>query len=545
MHPRGKGGTLCSVQSSSSPPARILGRYALYEEIASGGMATVHFGRLLGVVGFAKTVAIKRLHPQLARDPEFVSMFLDEARLAARVRHPNVVSTLDVVALERELFLVMEYVQGDSLRHLVRNATAQGGLVPPPIVATIMVGVLHGLHAAHEAGNERGEPLGIVHRDVSPQNILVGIDGVPRVFDFGVAKAAGRAQTTREGQLKGKLPYMSPEQLMGRGVTRATDVFAASAVLWEALVGKRLFKGDSEGEIVRKVLDAEVVRPSELVPGLPPQLDALVLRGLARDPDERFATAREMARALEKCLPMAPASDVGEFVEKTAAATLAIRAERMAKIESASHGGHELMTGTPATPPPVTAPLVASDVTPSSSSASLLQPQSRSTPSGAPTQTDVANAAVRVAIDPRLQRGGDSAALALRGERRPLLRRLVLGAVAIACALLLVALGTVLRTPHEDRAAAAVTVAPPAAPPATAPTDVPVPSVTAASLPAPAPTEAQPVAAASAAPLETAPTHVKFTAPKPTAVRHAAVGCDPPFTVDGDGFRHYKRECMK
>src|SRR5258708_11643933 len=151
------------VGSTSSAPVRVLGRYALYGEIASGGMATVHFGRLLGVVGFAKTVAIKRLHPQLARDPEFVSMFLDEARLAARIRHPNVVSTLDVVALERELFLVMEYVQGESLRHLVRTATTQGGQVPPPIVATIMVGVLHGLHAAHEAGNERGEPLRIVH----------------------------------------------------------------------------------------------------------------------------------------------------------------------------------------------------------------------------------------------------------------------------------------------------------------------------------------------------------------------------------------------
>jgi serine/threonine-protein kinase len=173
-------------------------------------MATVHFGRLLGVVGFSKTVAIKRLHPHLARDPEFVSMFLDEARLAARVRHPNVVSTLDVVALEGELFLVMEYIQGESLRQLGRSASEASTRIPPPIAATILVGVLHGLHAAHDAVNERGEPLGIVHRDVSPQNILVGIDGVPRVFDFGVAKAAGRLQSTHEGQLKGKLAYMSP-----------------------------------------------------------------------------------------------------------------------------------------------------------------------------------------------------------------------------------------------------------------------------------------------------------------------------------------------
>src|SRR5688572_13695305 len=164
-------------------------------------MATVHFGRLVGPVGFSRTVAIKRLHERLARDPDFVAMFLDEARLAARIRHPNVVPTFDVVAMEQELFLVMEYVQGDSLSRLMKVVRARNESVDPAFAVTIMTGVLHGLHAAHEATNERGEPLGIVHRDVSPQNVLVGVDGVPRVLDFGVAKAAGRAQTTKDGQL--------------------------------------------------------------------------------------------------------------------------------------------------------------------------------------------------------------------------------------------------------------------------------------------------------------------------------------------------------
>src|SRR5437870_1182907 len=158
-------------------PIRIVGRYAIYNEIAAGGMATIHLGRLLGPVGFSRTVAIKRLHPQFAKDPEFVSMFLDEARLAARIRHPNVVPTLDVVATQGELFLVMEYVQGESLSRLGRVMRERKERILPRICASIMSGVLHGLHAAHEAHDERGEPLGIVHRDVSPHNVLVGGDG--------------------------------------------------------------------------------------------------------------------------------------------------------------------------------------------------------------------------------------------------------------------------------------------------------------------------------------------------------------------------------
>src|SRR6516225_8996456 len=177
---------------------RVVGRYALYVAIAAGGMATVHLGRLIGEVGFSRTVAIKRLHPQYAADPEFVSMFLDEARLAARIRHPNVVPTLDVVATKGELFLVMDYVPGESLARLSRVCREQRRPIPHRITSAVMAGALHGLHAAHEAKSERGAPLGIVHRDVSPQNVLVGADGVPRVLDFGVAKAAGRMQETRE-----------------------------------------------------------------------------------------------------------------------------------------------------------------------------------------------------------------------------------------------------------------------------------------------------------------------------------------------------------
>ncbi|HEV8244207.1 MAG TPA: serine/threonine-protein kinase, partial [Polyangiaceae bacterium] len=202
-----------SVNSTNSPkspwdsPPRSIGRYTLYGEIASGGMATVHVGQLSGPEGFSRTVAIKLLHKQYAKDPNFVDMFLDEARLAARIRHPNVVSTLDVVRVEDELFVVMDYVHGESLAHLVRAASVDGGHVPPRIASAILVGALLGLHAAHEATDGKGKPLSIVHRDVSPQNILVGIDGVARVADFGVAKAASRVHTTQGGEIKGKISY--------------------------------------------------------------------------------------------------------------------------------------------------------------------------------------------------------------------------------------------------------------------------------------------------------------------------------------------------
>ena len=308
----------------------------MFDRIAAGGMASVHIGRLIGQIGFSRTVAIKRLHPHFAEDPEFVSMFLDEGRLAARVRHPNVVQTLDVVTANGELFLVMDYVQGEALSKLVRRMREKNERIAPEMVASIMVGVLHGLHAAHEATDDDGKPLGIVHRDVSPHNILVGTDGIARVLDFGVAKAVGRLQTTREGQIKGKLSYMSPEQIRALPVDRRTDVYAASAVLWEALTGRRLFEGDDDGSVTHRVLEGRVTAPSAHAPGLPPALDALTLRGLSLRPEDRYQTAREMARALEEAVPLAVASRVGEWVEKTASDVLSQRATLLDEIEIAS-----------------------------------------------------------------------------------------------------------------------------------------------------------------------------------------------------------------
>ncbi|MBW2527310.1 MAG: serine/threonine protein kinase, partial [Deltaproteobacteria bacterium] len=318
------------------PTQTIIGRYALFDEIASGGMATVHMGRLLGAAGFSRMVAIKRLHRQYAKDPAFVSMFIDEARLAARIRHPNVVPTLDVVQTDDELFLVMEYVSGDSLARLLERSRELEQRVEPDIAVAVAAGMLHGLHAAHTATGERGEPLQIVHRDVSPQNVMVGTDGTPRVLDFGIAKATVRLQTTRDGQIKGKLAYMAPEQLAGGEVRPATDVYAASLVLWEALAGKRLFQAEHEAALLALVIGGADEPPSTYEPDTPPELDEIVMRGLAANPEDRFATAREMAQALEKAVPPASSADVGEWVEQLADQALSSRAARISIIESDS-----------------------------------------------------------------------------------------------------------------------------------------------------------------------------------------------------------------
>jgi serine/threonine protein kinase len=324
--------TSLAVFSSDGPPPTV-GRYVLHGEIASGGMATVHFGRLRGAAGFARSVAIKRLHPQYAKDPDFVARFVDEARIAGRIAHPNVVPTIDVVSQGDELLLVMEYVRGASFSHLLRALAQKKQLIPPRIAVSIVSGVLRGLHAAHEAKSEKGERLDIVHRDVSPQNMLVGTDGIARVLDFGVAKAQGRWQSTHKGQLKGKLPYMAPEQITTGLVTRKTDLYAAAVVLWEALTGRRLFRADNEAKLRTMVLEAEVQRPSELVDGLPRGFDALVMKGLQRDPGKRFATAREMASALEGVVAAASATEVGEWVETLAANELRDRANCIGQME--------------------------------------------------------------------------------------------------------------------------------------------------------------------------------------------------------------------
>jgi serine/threonine-protein kinase len=285
-------------------------------------------------VGFARTVAVKRLHPHLIEDAEFSKAMLDEARLASRIHHPNVVSTIDVVATGSELLVVMEYVRGESLARLLRALTAAGQSVPLPIASAIAAGALQGLQAAHEATSDQGTPLGIVHRDVSPQNILVGIDGAARIIDFGVAKGAGRLQTTRDGVVKGKLSYMSPEQLGGHIVSLRADVYAMAVVLWEMLTGRRLFHGELQASVIGQVLAGAKIRPSRYAPNLPEGLDSLVMKGLHVDPEARFASAREMLEALVRLVPPALPAEVGPWMQEVAKESLARQSALLAEIEA-------------------------------------------------------------------------------------------------------------------------------------------------------------------------------------------------------------------
>ena len=284
-------------------------------------MATVFLGALQGDLGFRQLVAIKRPHPHLLDDRGFRDAWMREARLAAGIHHANVVDVRDVEAVGDAIQLVMDYIEGASLGELVAAATRGGERVPAAVAVRVVLDACAGLHAAHEARDDAGAPLGLVHRDVSPQNILVGVDGVARVTDFGIAKCAEAGeQPTTQGMLKGKAGYMAPEYVRGEAVDRRADVFAIGVVLWEALTGKRLFRGDNDGETLGRVLEARAPALSESDASLAP-LDGVVARALARDRADRFATTEEMASTIEAAASqhglLATHADVGRFVRST------------------------------------------------------------------------------------------------------------------------------------------------------------------------------------------------------------------------------------
>ena len=283
---------------------RQFGRYALLCRLASGGMASLYLARAVGPDGFEKQVAIKRIHEHLAEDADFVTMFVDEARLAARITHPNVVQVLELGQVGRSLFMAMEYLEGESLAQLVKRTT-----VPLPVCARIISQAAMGLHAAHELRDNQGQPLDVVHRDVSPQNVLIGYDGAVKVVDFGVAKASSNAATTRAGTVKGKFSYMAPEQLkpdtFGE-VTRRADIFSLGILLFEATTRRRLFKGESDAETIEQVLTKDVPPPSLYVRDYPEMPKLICMRALERQQDFRFQTAQEMHEALETYLSSCP-----------------------------------------------------------------------------------------------------------------------------------------------------------------------------------------------------------------------------------------------
>jgi serine/threonine protein kinase len=274
---------------SLSQPA-TLGRYELLGMLGRGGMATVYLGRMEGEAGFQRLFAIKVLHPHLADDAEFVGMLLDEARIAARLHHPNVIPIVDLGAQDDAHYVVMEYVEGCSLWALL---TKYRDTRPPRVIIPIVLDSLSGLHAAHRLTDDDGSPLNLIHRDMSPQNVLVGADGTTRITDFGIARAESRIHSTRPGEVKGKIPYMAPEQIGGGTVDSRADIFAVGTMLWSALTGRRLFfDPNNEASTMTNILFMDIPPPSKVGLRPPSAFDSICLRALERDPDKRFSTAQ-------------------------------------------------------------------------------------------------------------------------------------------------------------------------------------------------------------------------------------------------------------
>ncbi|HEY8427459.1 MAG TPA: protein kinase, partial [Sandaracinaceae bacterium] len=276
--------------------------YLLLDRIAVGGMAEVYRAKSLGIEGFEKIVAMKRILPALAEDPEFVAMFVQEAKIAVQLSHANIVPIYELGKIGGAHFIAMEYVWGKDLRQILRRFARIGQPMPPPMAAWIVSKVLEGLDYAHRKRGPDGRPLAIIHRDVSPRNVLVSYDGLVKLIDFGIAKAAGRATQTQAGVIKGKLAYMSPEQVTGQPLDHRSDVFAASALFWELLTGRQLFGGGSDIEVLDRVREARAVPPSTVAPHVPPPLDAVIMKGLARDVNDRWQTAGEMQEAIMRFL---------------------------------------------------------------------------------------------------------------------------------------------------------------------------------------------------------------------------------------------------
>jgi len=290
------------MSASIHPAPLMLGPYELIQRIATGGMAEVYLSRRAGPHGFQKVVAVKRILPQLAQDTDFVAMFIDEARVCARLAHPNIVQVFDFGEHDGELYMAMEYVDGTTAARLVRAAASRGEDVPLDAAIYIVLSVLRGLDYAHNARDDENRPLALVHRDVSPGNVLIDRSGAVKLTDFGIARAAEIERRTDAGQLKGKLGYMSPEQVVGRELDARSDLFTAAIVLAELVMLRPLFSGSSEIDVLMKIRDADLAAIDRAGPRVPDDLKTILFRAMARERALRYPSAAAFAEALEEVL---------------------------------------------------------------------------------------------------------------------------------------------------------------------------------------------------------------------------------------------------
>jgi serine/threonine protein kinase len=396
-------------------------------------MGEVYLARQRGLDGFQKLLVIKTLLPHLCEDEEFITMFKDEARVTAQLIHPNICQVFEFDQVSDTYYMAMEYLRGEDIRRLWKACEQKGTPLPLPLICRVIADGAAGLDFAHSLRNSAGEPYNIVHRDISPQNILVTFEGGVKIIDFGVAKAAGRAQHTRTGALKGKYSYMSPEQVAGLDIDGRSDIFALGIVLHELLTGRRLFKAESDVQTLARVREAHVPPPSRLNPQLPAGLDEIVLKALAKNPDDRYRTAQEFRLALEDWLIQgrmsASSAHLAEFLK-------VLYAER---LDKESRLGPLMGDAGLSAPPAGSTPSGSSMPSARSSSASGNGPRGAA-PGADPTVNQRAAAAAADGVDLSLVRT-ESGAAPFKDKSN------VRGVVALAAVLILIAGFFVLRGP--------------------------------------------------------------------------------------------------
>ncbi len=342
------------VAAGGQQPGERFGQYTLQEKVAAGGMAEVWKARMRGVEGFQKTVAIKKILPHLTDNSEFIGMFIDEAKLAAQLSHPNIIHIYDLGKIGRDYYIAMEYVEGKDLRSIMNAARKKSLPLPLGLALLVASRLASALDYAHRKRDFEGRELGLVHRDVSPQNVLITFEGDIKLCDFGIAKAVTKASQTQMGALKGKLQYMSPEQAWGKPVDSRSDIFSLGAILFEMLTGERLFPGGSEISVLEAVRDGRTRTAREISPAVPPEVDEIVRRALAREPDQRFASAGEMQSRLESVLyglkPTPGPTDLAAYLHRLFQADDPLVAATTAAAVAAAPAAQP--AAEPAAPPP-------------------------------------------------------------------------------------------------------------------------------------------------------------------------------------------------
>ncbi len=352
-----------SSPDSDRPPyslksGTVVGPYTLLSHIATGGMGQVWAAHMAGIGGFTRVCALKVIRAGLSEDPNYVAMFLDEANVAAAVHHPNVCEVLELGEEEGILFLAMEWVRGESLHALL--AAIPDGRLEPKVAARIVSDTCAGLHAIHEATDEEGTPLRAIHRDVSPQNIMLTADGHVKVTDLGISKSAKQLhRTTQRGKIKGKIAYVAPEQILGDACDRRADVFAAGCVLYEATVGRKPFEGDTDVDTLRDIARGIYERPQDVLQDYPPGLGAIVDKALALDPANRFDSARQLQLALEAWLsehgqvtPLAVSSVVDQWLGHRIQSRSEMIRLASSSMRAAATSRRSLVSALPVAPPP-------------------------------------------------------------------------------------------------------------------------------------------------------------------------------------------------